>query len=83
MRRGNGDGALRSLARAEELEPWNPAVFVARALVLGATGRCDEAEEAAQRALDVLPDDPPPAQIRILIQERDRIHGACRALPHP
>jgi tetratricopeptide (TPR) repeat protein len=83
MRAGNGDGALRSIARAEELEPWNPAVFLARALVLGATGRCDDAREAAQRALDVLPDDPPPARIRILIQERDRIDRACRALPHP
>ncbi|HZJ54163.1 MAG TPA: hypothetical protein VFD38_08485, partial [Myxococcaceae bacterium] len=34
VRAGNAAGALRSVARAEQLEPWNPTVFVARALVL-------------------------------------------------
>jgi Flp pilus assembly protein TadD len=76
MRRGDGDGALQSVARAAELEPWNPAVFVTRALVLGAVGRCDEAVAAGQQALDLLP-------VRVLADERDRIERACRALPDP
>jgi len=83
MRRGNGDGALQSVARAAELEPWNPAVFVTRALVLGAVGRCDEAVAAGQQALDLLPDNPPASQVRVLVEERNRIGRACRALPDP
>jgi tetratricopeptide (TPR) repeat protein len=59
------------------------AVFIARALVLGAIGRCDEAVGAAQRALDLLPDNPPALQVRILADERDRIGRACRSLPDP
>jgi len=78
VRAGNGAGALRSVARAEELEPWNPAVFIARAVVLGALGRCEDAVDAAQRALDVLPDDPPPADVRTLARDRERIRAACR-----
>ena len=83
MRRGNGDVALQSVARAAELEPWNPAVFVTRALVLGAVGRCDEAVAAGQQALDLLPDNPTASQVRVLADERDRIGRACRALPDP
>jgi len=64
--------------RAERLAPWNPTVFVARAVVLGATGRCEEAVDAVQRALDVLPDDPPLQDVRALVKERERIRLACR-----
>ena len=78
VRAGNGAGALRSVARAEELEPWNPAVFITRAVVLGALGRCEDAVDAAQRALDVLPDDAPPADVRALVRDRERIRAACR-----
>jgi hypothetical protein len=78
LRAGNASGAVRSLARAEQLEPWNPAVFVARAVVLGAIGQCEQAFDSLQRALDVLPDDPPPADVRTLIQERERISWTCR-----
>lgn len=74
---------LRSVAQAAELEPWNPAVFVTRALVLGAVGRCDEAVASGQQALDLLPDNPTPSQVRVLADERDRIGRACRALPDP
>jgi Flp pilus assembly protein TadD len=78
LRAGNASGAVRSLAHAEQLEPWNPAVFVARAVVLGGIGQCDLAVDSLQRALDVLPDDPPPADVRTLIQERERISRTCR-----
>jgi len=80
---GNSEGAVRSVLRAETLEPWNPAVYVTRGLVLGAIGRCDDAAEAMQRSLDVLPDDPPAAEVRTLIRERDRIVQACRSRPVP
>jgi len=83
MRRGNGEGALRSVTRAAELEPWNPAVLVTRALVLGAIGRCEEAEDAAQQALSLLAEAPSPSQVKVLVAERDRIGRACRALPDP
>ena len=83
LRSGNASGALRSLARAEQLEPWNPAVFVARGVVLGGIGQCDQAADTVQRALDVLPDDPPLADVRTLIQERDRISRTCRSRTVP
>ena len=83
LRSGNSESALRSVARAEELEPWNPSIFVARALVLGAIGRCDDAADSMRRALDVLPDDPPAADVRTLIRERERIVQACRSRPVP
>jgi hypothetical protein len=72
--------ASRSL---DELEPWNPGVFVARAVVLGAIGRCDEAVDAVQRALDVLPDDPPPSDVRALVRERERIRVSGRPADGP
>jgi hypothetical protein len=83
LRAGNASGAVRSLSRAEQLEPWNPAVFVARAVVLGAIGQCEQAVDAVQRALDVLPDDPPLADVRTLVQERDRISRTCRPRTGP
>ena len=48
LRSGNASGAVRSLARAEQLEPWNPAVFVSRAVVLGAIGQCGQAVDAVR-----------------------------------
>ena len=83
VRTGNAGPALRSVARAEALEPWNPTVFVARALVLRATGRCEEAVDAVQRALDVLPDDPPPGDVQALVRERERIATTCRSRAGP
>ena len=83
VRAGNAEGALRSVNRAERLEPWNPAAFVARAVVLGAIGKCDQAVDAVQRALDVLPDDPPPGDVRTLVRERERIARTCRPRSGP
>lgn len=83
LRAGNASGAVRSLSRAEQLEPWNPAVFVARGVVLGAIGQCEQAVDSVQRALDVLPDDPPVADVRALVQERDRISRTCRPRTGP
>jgi hypothetical protein len=77
-RAGNSVGALRSVARAELLEPWNPAVFVASALVLASIGLCNDAVDAVQRALDVLPDNPPQADVQTLVRERERIARTCR-----
>jgi hypothetical protein len=51
--------------------------------VLGAIGQCEPAIDAIQRALDVLPDDPPPADVRALIQERERISRTCRPRTAP
>jgi hypothetical protein len=83
VRAGNAAGAFKSVTRAEQLEPWNPAVFVARAVVLGSIGQCDQAVDAVQRALDVLPDDPPPGDVRALVQERARIARSCRPMAGP
>jgi len=83
LRAGNASGAVRSLSRAEQLEPWNPAVFVARGVVLGAIGQCEQAVDSVQRALDVLPDDPPVTDVRALVQERDRISRTCRPRTGP
>ena len=76
-RAGNSVGALKSVARAEVLEPWNPAVFVASALVLASIGLCADAVDAVQRALDVLPDNPPQADVQTLVRERERIARTC------
>jgi len=51
--------------------------------VLGAIGQCEPAVDSVQRALDVLPDDPPPAEVRTLIQERERISRTCRPRTTP
>jgi Flp pilus assembly protein TadD len=83
LRAGNAEGALVAVSHAAELEPWNSSVFVVRSLVLGAIGRCDEAAVEAQRAIDVLPDDPAPADLRALVEERERITGACVPVTHP
>jgi len=80
---GNAESALVSVSRAAELEPWNSSVFVVRALVLGAIGRCDEAALEAQRAIDVLPDDPVYGDLKALIEERDRITRACMPARRP
>ena len=79
LQAGNPDSALGSVARAEVLESWNPKVFVTRALVLGATGKCDDALAAMQHALDVLPDNPPPGEVRALAARRERISTLCRS----
>ena len=71
---GNAEGALVTVSHAAELEPWNSSVYVVRSLVLGAIGRCDEAAIEAQRAIDVLPDNPTPADLRALVQEQERNH---------
>lgn len=83
LRAGNAGSALVAVSRAAELEPWNSSVLVVRSLVLGAIGRWDEAAIEAQRAIDVLPDDPAPADLRALVQERERITGACQATTRP
>jgi len=80
---GNAESALVSVSRAAELKPWNSSVFVVRALVLGAIGRCDEAALEAQRAIDVLPDDPVYGDLKALIEERDRITRACMPARRP
>jgi predicted TPR repeat methyltransferase len=79
-RAGQVPAALQAIARAVKLAPWSP---VARAGVLGAIGRCDEAVDAVQRALDVLPDDPPPGDVRTLVRERQRIRASCRPAGGP
>ena len=83
LRAGNAGSALVAVSRAAELEPWNSSVFVVRSLVLGAIGRCEEAAIEAQRAIDVLPDDPAPADLRALVQEQERITGACQPATRP
>jgi hypothetical protein len=82
VRSGNAAGALKSVARAEKLEPWNPAVFVARAQVLSGIGFCEEAVDAVQRALDVLPDNPFPGDVQALVRERERIARSCARAGH-
>ena len=74
--------AFQSLRRAEALAPWNPAVFVTRAAVLTRLGDCQEALDAVQRAMDVLPDEAPRAALAPLLRERARIQGTCRPA-HP
>ena len=83
LRAGNSEIALVAISHAVELEPWNSSVFVFRALVLGAIGRCDAAALDAQRAIDVLPDDPVYGDLRALIEERDRITKACKPSTRP
>jgi hypothetical protein len=83
LRAGNPENALATISHAAELEPWNSSVFVFRALVRGAIGRCDEAALDAQRAIDVLPDDPVYGDLRALIEERDRIIKACKPSKGP
>ena len=83
LRAGKPQSALVTISHAVALEPWNSSVFVVRALVLGAIGRCEEAAVEAQRAIDVLPDDPVYGDLRALIDERDRITKACIPSPPP
>jgi hypothetical protein len=74
--------AFQSLRRAEALAPWNPGVFVTRAAVLTRLGDCQEALDAVQRAMDVLPDEASGAALAPLLEERARIQGTCRPA-HP
>jgi hypothetical protein len=83
LRAGNAESGLVTISHAVELEPWNSSVFVFRALILGAVGRCDEAALDAQRAIDVLPDDPVYGDLRALIEERDRIMKECQRTARP
>jgi len=77
LRVSEPEHALVTISHAVDLEPWNSSVFVVRALILGAIGRCEEASIEAQRAIDVLPDDPVYGDLRALIDERERIIKAC------
>jgi hypothetical protein len=83
LRAGKPESALVTISHAVALEPWNSSVFVVRALVLGAIGRCEEAAVEAQRAIDVLPDDPVYGDLRALIDERDRIIKVCAPSKRP
>jgi hypothetical protein len=74
--------AFQSLRQAGALAPWNPGVFVTRAAVLTRLGDCQEALDAMQRAMDVLPDEAPGAALAPLLKERARIQGTCRPA-HP
>lgn len=69
--------ASEALRSAEALEPWNPTVFLCRSAILASLGDCSGALDAVQRALDVLPDEPPPADVLALLRERERIRAAC------
>jgi hypothetical protein len=75
--------AFQSLRRAEALAPWNPGVFVTRAAVLTPLGYCQEALDAVQRAIDVLPDEAPTAALAPLLKERARIRRTCRPTHAP
>ena len=75
--------AFQSLRRAEALAPWNPTVFFARATSLASLGQCDEASDAAQRALDVLPDAAPAVDVQVLARERARVQASCRPTHRP
>jgi len=75
--------AFQSLRRAEALAPWNPGVFHTRAAVLAPLGYCQEALDAVQRAMDVLPDAAPAAALAPLLKERARIQGTCRPTHAP
>jgi Flp pilus assembly protein TadD len=70
--------AFQSLRRAEALAPWNPGVFASRAAVLAPLGYCQEAVDAMQRALDVMPDEASPTDLTPLVKERERIRSSCR-----
>jgi hypothetical protein len=75
--------AFQSLRRAEALAPWNPGVFVTRAAVLTPLGYCQEAVDAVQRAMDVLPDEAPATALTPLVKERARIQGTCQPARRP
>jgi len=70
--------AFGALRRAEEIAPWNPTVFLTRAAILGPLGECEEAVDAVQRALDVLPDAADPTEVQSLVGERARVRRTCR-----
>ncbi len=56
--RGQREAALRSLIRGESANPFDPAIPYARATILMAMGRVEEARRAAQRALEIQSDYP-------------------------
>ena len=75
--------AFQSLRRAEALAPWNPGVFVTRAAVLAPLGYCQEAVDAVQRAIDVLPDEVSTTDLAALVRERARVEASCQAAHAP
>jgi len=54
--KGLKEDAVRSLVRGESANPFDPEIPYARATILMAMGRVDEARRAAQRALEIQPD---------------------------
>jgi tetratricopeptide (TPR) repeat protein len=55
LRRGNGGVALPLAVKAVRLAPWSPRALDTAAVAFSDLGRCPEARQFAQRALDVLP----------------------------
>jgi len=54
--KGLKEDAVSSLVRGESANPFDPEIPYARATILMAMGRVDEARRAAQRALEIQPD---------------------------
>ncbi len=67
------DTARRAVARA----PWSPTVFRVEANLLAAAARCDEALEAARRALAVLPHRAPPELVTAIHRDQALIGSSC------
>jgi len=75
--RGQAQAALPLAERAAALSPGDPAILDTRAGVLEALGRCSEALETAERALELLPEGATDAARGPWIERAERLRGSC------
>jgi len=73
--------ALERARRGQRVAPTNPRALHALAAALAANGRCAEASQVEQRALEVLPDGTPEATVRELEERAREMVRSCRFTP--
>jgi hypothetical protein len=81
--RGDLERALPLADRAAALSPGDPAILDTRAAVLEALGRCAEALETAERALELLPAEAPGSARDPWLERAARLRARCGARAHP
>ena len=79
LARGDVPHALPAAGRAVELNPGDPASLDVLALALASAGKCDEADHATRRALEVIPAGASERLADVLQKRAAEVHQLCTA----